>query len=761
MEAAAVTAAAAAPPPSPRGDAEGAGHEGRGGRKVRETKADRKGQRRLRKARLTLLRLDGVQTVDHPTQHLLIANGGLGNGVARATLLELMGAQGHLEALETPRGRPYAFASFSRVHEAQGARRKLDGCSVPSAVATTPVTLHLCYVERVPRQESCTEALPPGLKLIPDCVSSEYEDQLLSCLDWGKQQPTAQQSLKHRCVQHFGYEFRYDNNNVDKDKPLDRGVPTMCDELTDKCLSAGYIQHRPNQLTVNQYQPGQGIPPHIDTHSAFEDGIMSLSLGASTVMEFRHPDGSHASVLLPRRSLLVMAGESRYLWSHGITPRKFDVVPAPPPPPGDGAEGPQGPTLAQRGVRTSFTFRTVRREPCRCRYPSVCDSQAEQQNLQTPSSRSPTNEPLASTTGMTTSGATHSGPSEESRGPDQVARAVATERVEAAAFSHPARSVDAEDDDDDEEEGDAAQRLEAEHVHRVYEQIAGHFSSTRHSPWPRVAAFVRGLRPGALVCDVGCGNGKYLGLAEESYVFGCDRSAGLVGICEQRGFQALVCDALALPVRTGACDACLSIAVIHHLSTQERRLEALRELLRILRPGGRALVYVWALEQQYRQARSKYLKPKHGETVGGGTGPQPVVGVGETADDEKGTSSTPTNGVKSPCDDVAESSRPAEPAPVPPEPRRDPGMPTRGHLPVHTNRTPFRAQDVLVPWHHRRQGETPGPPERACEEAPIYHRYYHVFREGELEALCARLDGARVLESYYDQGNWCVVVEKC
>uniref|UniRef100_S4RIP0 AlkB homolog 8, tRNA methyltransferase n=1 Tax=Petromyzon marinus TaxID=7757 RepID=S4RIP0_PETMA len=664
---------------------EGAGHE-RGGRKVRETKADRKGERRRRKARLTLLRLDGVQTVDHATQHLLIANGGLGNGVARTTLLELMGAQGHLEALETPRGRPYAFASFSRVHEAEGARRKLDGCSVSSAVATTPVTLHLCHVERGEYSESCTEALPPGLKLIPDCVSSEYEDQLLSCLDWSRRQPTAQQSLKHRCVQHFGYEFRYDNNNVDKDKPLDRGVPTMCDELVDKCLSAGYIQHRPNQLTVNQYQPGQGIPPHIDTHSAFEDGIMSLSLGASTVMEFRHPDGSHASVLLPRRSLLVMAGESRYLWSHGITPRKFDVVPAPLPPPGDGAEGPQGSTLAQRGVRTSFTFRTVRREPCRCRYPSVCDSQ------------------------------------------------------------------DAEDDDDDddeeEEEGDAAQRLETEHVHRVYEQIADHFSSTRHSPWPRVAAFVRGLRPGALVCDVGCGNGKYLGLAEGSYVFGCDRSAGLVGICEQRGFQALVCDALALPVRTGACDACLSIAIIHHLSTEERRLKALRELLRILRPGGRALVYVWALEQKYRQARSKYLKPKH-------------VGVGETADHEKGTSSTPTNGVKSPCDDVAESSRPAEPAPAPPEPRRAPGMPTRGHLPVHTNRTPFRAQDVLVPWHHRRQGETPGQPERACEEAPVYHRYYHVFREGELEALCARLDGARVLLSYYDQGNWCVVVEKC
>lgn len=34
-------------------------------------------------------------------------------------------------------------------------------------------------------------------------------------------------------------------------------------------------------------------------------------------MEFRHPDGRHVSVVLPRRNLLIMTGESRYLWSHG------------------------------------------------------------------------------------------------------------------------------------------------------------------------------------------------------------------------------------------------------------------------------------------------------------------------------------------------------------------------------------------------------------------------------------------------------------
>lgn len=36
-----------------------------------------------------------------------------------------------------------------------------------------------------------------------------------------------------------------------------------------------------------------------------------------TVMEFRHPDGRLVAVVLPGRSLLVMKGESRYLWTHG------------------------------------------------------------------------------------------------------------------------------------------------------------------------------------------------------------------------------------------------------------------------------------------------------------------------------------------------------------------------------------------------------------------------------------------------------------
>jgi len=38
--------------------------------------------------------------------------------------------------------------------------------------------------------------------------------------------------------------------------------------------------------------------------------------------------------------------------------------------------------------------------------------------------------------------------------------------------------------------------------------------------------------------------------------------------------------------------------VIHHLSTPERRTDAVRSILEVLKEGGKALIYVWALEQK-------------------------------------------------------------------------------------------------------------------------------------------------------------------
>lgn len=96
---------------------------------------------------------------------------------------------------------------------------------------------------------------------------------------------------------------------------------------------------------------------------------------------------------------------------------------------------------------------------------------------------------------------------------------------------------------------------------------------------------------------LGCGNGKYLGINENIYTLGSDMCPELVAIARGRGHEALVCDCLELPYQSCSFDAVISIAVIHHLSTEERRESALREMTRLLRPGGQLLVYVWAMEQ--------------------------------------------------------------------------------------------------------------------------------------------------------------------
>ena len=70
--------------------------------------------------------------------------------------------------------------------------------------------------------------------------------------------------------------------------------------------------------------------------------------------------------------------------------------------------------------------------------------------------------------------------------------------------------------------------------------------------------------------------------------------------------DVIVGDILDLPHQTAKFDFAISIAVVHHLSTRERRVEAIKLILETLRPGGtdgmheagKALVYVWALEQK-------------------------------------------------------------------------------------------------------------------------------------------------------------------
>jgi ubiquinone/menaquinone biosynthesis C-methylase UbiE len=138
-------------------------------------------------------------------------------------------------------------------------------------------------------------------------------------------------------------------------------------------------------------------------------------------------------------------------------------------------------------------------------------------------------------------------------------------------------------------------------VRTTYDEIAAHFSKTRHSPWPEVEQFLEDVPPGRVGVAVGCGNGRHLeGLAETvARAIGLDVSRAMLREATARlghGVAAglLQADAAALPVAADVVDVGLSIATIHHLEDRTTRIESLRELGRVLAPGGRALVSAWS-----------------------------------------------------------------------------------------------------------------------------------------------------------------------
>jgi alkylated DNA repair dioxygenase AlkB len=169
-----------------------------------------------------------------------------------------------------------------------------------------------------------------------------------------------------------------------------------------------------DQVTVNEYPPGCGIAPHVDTHSAFTGTILSLSLGDRCVMEFRHPNPNeeaeeegystssttenaattttaaarqnrsdtvifpHRALELPRRSLLILTDFARFNRQHYIPKRKSDPMI-------------DGTRRMRTETRYSFTIRQTlsndgnnnnQREnsekqhnirSCDCRFPLFCD----------------------------------------------------------------------------------------------------------------------------------------------------------------------------------------------------------------------------------------------------------------------------------------------------------------------------------------------------------------------------------------------------
>jgi len=135
----------------------------------------------------------------------------------------------------------------------------------------------------------------------------------------------------------------------------------------------------------------------------------------------------------------------------------------------------------------------------------------------------------------------------------------------------------------------------------TWNSIAHSFDSTRRKPWAECIDFIKTLPKDSLVADVACGNGRHLIPCAKhcKQVIGVDVSKELLKITQNKlnelnNVELIHSDAVNIPLKENSADAVLFIAALHNIAQRYRRIKSLKEINRILKPNGEAIISVWS-----------------------------------------------------------------------------------------------------------------------------------------------------------------------
>ena len=191
-----------------------------------------------------------------------------------------------------------------------------------------------------------TITAPTGLEYYPNFLVASEEDRLLAHID-----DSEWLTDLSRRVLHFGYKYDYTSRSLDETARIGP-LPQWLAQLSQSVREAASEEakqlldpRRPfEQAIINEYLPGQGIAPHID-RDCFGPVVATVSLGSAVNMDFRcDSTGDDYMQHLVPRSLVLLYGDARFKWCHGIAKRHSDTW--------NGQK-----TKRQR--RVSVTFRTI------------------------------------------------------------------------------------------------------------------------------------------------------------------------------------------------------------------------------------------------------------------------------------------------------------------------------------------------------------------------------------------------------------------
>ncbi len=131
----------------------------------------------------------------------------------------------------------------------------------------------------------------------------------------------------------------------------------------------------------------------------------------------------------------------------------------------------------------------------------------------------------------------------------------------------------------------------------VWDTLAIDWAKFRHSPQEQVNEFLSDRK--GLVLDLGCGAGR--NLIEGKKFVAVDHSKNMLYIAQKKliyrdEIDFSKADASSLPFRSKSFDSVLFVSALHTMYKNSHN-DAMRELNRVMKPGGKALVTVWNKNQ--------------------------------------------------------------------------------------------------------------------------------------------------------------------
>ena len=131
------------------------------------------------------------------------------------------------------------------------------------------------------------------------------------------------------------------------------------------------------------------------------------------------------------------------------------------------------------------------------------------------------------------------------------------------------------------------------HVTDVYEKIADEFDDKRFTYMPGTKEFLEMFNANEKILDVGCGTGINMIYNPDLNFTGIDNCKNFVTICKNKGLNVEIGDILNIEYGCNYFDGVMCISVIHHLTSVPDRLQAINELLRVCKVGGKILIQTW------------------------------------------------------------------------------------------------------------------------------------------------------------------------